>query len=98
MEQVFRYLADGRSGFTGKKPVLYQGGVLHGAEKLVLCIRERLDRLRKTSCFVSGNDFSRANKPLKMKGFSPCALLRQGKGTRPSGAKAQWIFSPLRHD
>jgi hypothetical protein len=55
----------------GKTHVLYQGATLQAAEKLMFCIRARLYRLRKNSCFVSGHDFSRAVKIENTSGFSP---------------------------
>jgi small basic protein len=37
---------------------LYQGAALQAAETLMFCIRARLYRLRKHSCFVSGRGFT----------------------------------------
>ena len=43
-----------------------------GALEFLACIRARLYRLRKNSCFVSGRDFRRAVRTIEnLTGFSP---------------------------
>jgi hypothetical protein len=55
----------------GKTHVLYRGTTSQVAEKFMLCIRARLYRLRKSSCFVSGHDFSRAAQATAMRALAP---------------------------
>ena len=45
------------------------------ANTLVLCIRARLYRLRKNSCFVSGHDFSRTVTTPQLRALAPEAAL-----------------------
>jgi hypothetical protein len=58
----------------------YQGTTLHAAEKLMFCIRARLYMLQKNSCFVSGHDFSRAEKATAMRALAPGFVFPEGYG------------------
>jgi hypothetical protein len=59
------------------------------------CIRARIQRLRKNSCFVSGHDFSRAAQSQKDLGFSPWFLLMAvflSRQAKHAGAKSPSFF------
>jgi hypothetical protein len=46
----------------------------------MFCIRARLYRLQKNSCFVSGHDFSRAEKATAMRALAPGFVFPEGYG------------------
>jgi hypothetical protein len=77
---------------------LMSGSVCFAPIQKVLCIRARLQRLRKNSCFVSGHDFSRAVKGAKMRALAPevFAFLPVADFFRSLFSPGKRVFKPAR--